>query len=97
SNSMGTMMTASNTSARAPMRRRRARLRSSLACASLDMEDREAGRRSDLEADSLRENRPMRLETYAVYRMASRRCATMPEELSSCAPQFVKHGADSRK
>jgi len=59
SNSMGTTMTAASTNASAPIRRRRARPRSSLAWASLDKEVRDVERRLESEADSLRENNPM--------------------------------------
>src|SRR5690606_31850771 len=64
SNSMGTMMTAANTSASAPISRRRARPRNSLACASLDNDERDAARRPVPEAGSLRENNPMGQTTY---------------------------------
>src|SRR3546814_8812646 len=59
SNNMGTMMTAASTSAKAPMSRRRARPRNSLAFASLDKDERDVERRAVHDSGSLRENTPM--------------------------------------
>src|SRR3546814_10637048 len=49
SNNMGTTMTAASTNAKAPISRRRARPRSSLAWASLDKEVRDVDRRPESE------------------------------------------------